>query len=159
MKNCIHLVKRKNKPFCKKDDENISFEKCKSCTNKEYKQYKTLQAKTELKRSDKPIKTYSKKRAKLEKSRFSVFTDNLEKCIECDKPKQDLHECIGGANRQNSMFYGLVIPVCRSCHDNAEVRRKWVLKAQKKFVEMYGYEKFMEIFKQDFKVKYKKGIK
>lgn len=42
MNYCIYLKKRKNKPFCKLINEEISFSCCKECDSKEYKN-KTLQ--------------------------------------------------------------------------------------------------------------------
>ncbi len=43
---CIHLKKRKNKPFCKFKNEEIPFSYCQECSNKEYK--KSLQISANL---------------------------------------------------------------------------------------------------------------
>ena len=37
MNYCIHLKKRKNKPFCKLRNKEITFSLCRECDNKEYK--------------------------------------------------------------------------------------------------------------------------
>lgn len=58
------------------------------------------------------IKKKSKKLTKLEKNRFSILTDNLEKCYFCKNKKMELHEVFRGRNRQKSMKWGLVIPIC-----------------------------------------------
>lgn len=69
------------------------------------------------------IKQKSSKLAKLERNRFSIITKDLEHCYICTKkgmkniPKDDLHELLEGKNRQVSMKYGLVIPICRKCHN------------------------------------------
>lgn len=38
---CIHLKKRKNKPYCKLLDREITFSLCRECDNKEYKKIST----------------------------------------------------------------------------------------------------------------------
>lgn len=99
------------------------------------------------------MKVKSKKLAKLERDRFSILTYDLTRCIICGMPKQDLNEIYPGRNRQNSMKYGLVIPICRKCHreytDNAEMQLKWKKIGQKKFEEIYE-EDFLEIFKRNY---------
>lgn len=92
-----------NKLICKRTNEQITFDDCKNCRQKEYKSYK-------------PLKQKTSKQAKLEKNRFSLFTDDLSKCYFCGKPKNDIHEIFGGRNRTTSMKYGLCLPICRSCH-------------------------------------------
>ena len=99
------------------------------------------------------MKLKSSKLAKLERNRFSIITNNLSYCIVCGKPKQDLNEIFGGRNRQNSMKYGLVIPMCRRCHreytDNVEMQLKWKKLGQEKFNECYD-EDFIDIFKRNY---------
>ena len=99
------------------------------------------------------MKVKSKKLAKLERDRFSILTYDLETCIICGKPKQDLNEIFCGRNRQNSMKYGLVMPMCRLCHteytNNREMQLKWMKIGQKKFEEVYELD-FLEIFKRNY---------
>ncbi len=70
----------------------------------------------------KDMRKKSNKLAKLEHNRYSIFTDNFDKCYYCHIQKWreqiDLHEVYGGSNRQRSMKYGLVVPLCRRCHSN-----------------------------------------
>ena len=91
---------------------------------------------------------------KLEKGRYSLLTDNLEKCYMCPNPKSDLHELIGGSNRLNSIRYGLVIPLCRTCHRIATSDPK-VCKAHKRlgqevFEANYDLD-FISIFHRNYK--------
>lgn len=100
------------------------------------------------------IKKKSSKLAKLEKNRFSILTKDLEHCYICKAKKQDLHELIGGKNRQASMKYGLVIPVCRKCHSLIEndetLKQKWHKVAQKEFKKHYKSENFVQIFRKNY---------
>lgn len=99
------------------------------------------------------MKFKSKKLAKLERNRFSILTCDLTTCIECGRPKQDLNEIYPGRNRQNSMKYGLVIPMCRRCHteytNNREMQLKWMKIGQKAFEELYDKD-FLDIFKRNY---------
>ena len=99
------------------------------------------------------MKKKSSKLAKLERNRFSIITDNLDYCIICGKPKQDLNEIFAGRNRQNSMKYGLVIPMCRNCHikytNDGIMQFYWKKIGQEKFEEIYD-EDFLEIFKRNY---------
>lgn len=100
------------------------------------------------------IKKKSSKLAKLEKNRFSILTNDLEHCYICKAKKQDLHEIFGGRNRQASMRYGLVIPLCRKCHslieNNETLKQKWHKVAQKEFEKHYKSENFMQIFRKNY---------
>lgn len=102
------------------------------------------------------MKKKSLKLAKLEKSRWSLFTDDLETCIECGMTATDMNEIFRGRNRQNSMKWGLCIPMCRRCHshltDNIELETKWKIKGQKKAMEYYkmSVEEFIEIFGMNY---------
>ena len=106
------------------------------------------------------IKKKSKKLAKLEKNRFSIITKDLEHCYLCAKqgikniPKNDLHEMCEGKNRQVSMKYGLVIPICRKCHEivtnNKSLQDKLHKVAQKEFKKHYKAENFVQIFGKNY---------
>lgn len=48
--------------------------------------------KIEKKKETTKIKQKSSKLAKLEKNRFSILTNNLEKCYFCNNKKMELHE-------------------------------------------------------------------
>ena len=101
------------------------------------------------------MKVKSKKLAKLERDRFSVFTDDLKICYLCGKPKNDLHELLEGRNRINSIKFGYVIPVCRLCHsqiqNNTEFKNVWAKKAQEHFEENIGSrDEFLSIFRKNY---------
>ena len=135
---CIHLKKRKNKPYCNLLNKEIRFSLCRECDNKEYKKSdikiskkSTLKEKSPVKSGQinknaqsltkKPVKNTkmhnkSKKLTKLERNRASVFTDDLEHCYLCGKPREHLHEIIYGKNRINSIKHNFVIPLCANHH-------------------------------------------
>lgn len=154
---CKFLKQCFDKKFkCKRDNTTIMLSKCINChfkdinTIKEYKYTKTN--KSVLKRVKMPLNKVSKKQVKLEKDRYSIFTNDLTKCIE-DKTHQghiDKHECIYGSNRHNSIKYGLVVPLCRTCHEDKNIIEKWLFTAQEEFIKRYGYDEFMKVFKINY---------
>lgn len=109
--------------------------------------------KTILKRNT-PIKKRTAKQNKLEKQRFSILTTDFTICYICGKPKNEIHELYGGCNRQTSMKLGLCIPICRLCHNRWEIdkefRKKYQSIGRNKFIELYGYDKFMQEFKKSY---------
>lgn len=156
MYHCKFLVKRIGYLYCDKQNFRTTLSQCKNCYIAELKpisEYKhTFKNKSVLKRLKTPLKQVSKKRQKLEKERYSLFTNDLNHCIEDKKHTGhiDKHECICGRNRNNSMKYGLVVPLCRTCHEDKDILLKWLFKGQEKFISIYGYDKFIEIFKLDY---------
>lgn len=102
------------------------------------------------------MKNKTNKLAKLERSRYSIFTDDLDTCIECGMSATDMNEIYQGRNRQNSMKWGLCIPMCRSCHtrytNDREKQLKWMIKGQKEWYKYFDgtYEEWMEIFKRNY---------
>ncbi len=142
--NCIHLRIRtkdyKKYIYCNylENRKEIEFKNCKTCKHKEFKQVKELKKK-------------SNKLKKLESKRFSILTDNMQICYICNKArKDDLHEIFEGSNRQTSMKWGLVIPICRGCHDlweiDMQIKKKVREEAKQKFYKLYSKEKFLEVF-------------
>lgn len=106
--------------------------------------------KTEKKKVKK-IKQKSSKLAKLERNRYSIITYNLDICYVCQKHKKDhFDEVFGGRNRQTSMKYGLVIPICFKCHrkltDNPLLKKEIQEEAKQKFIKKYSEEKFIKEF-------------
>ena len=103
------------------------------------------------KQPTKQMKQKSNKLVKKEKNRFSILTDNLEKCYLCSNKKVDLHEIFRGRNRQKSIKWGLVVPLCRKCHskitNDKEFSKILEKKAKNVFVKKYTKEKFIEEFK------------
>lgn len=160
MNKCKHLKQKFNNKFeCKLNKKGILYRECKNCNSYERKDIKTKSCtykyNNTLNRTKTSLKKVSKKQAKLERNRKSVFTKDFSKCIECgyNIGKIDKHECIGGSNRSNSIKYDLIVPLCRKCHQNNQIIIKWKIKAQEYFINRYGYDKFIKIFKIDFKEK------
>ena len=166
---CIHLKKRKNKPYCKLLDREITFSLCRECDNKEYKKstsnkkspVKSRQmrknAQSLTKEQQKKIKMHnkSKKLTKLERNRTSVFTNDLEHCYLCGKKKNDLHEIFGGRNRLNSIKYNLVLPLCRECHslnqNNPFFNDYWHKRGQEYFeCNISSRDEFIKVFRRNY---------
>lgn len=165
--------------ICKRNNTSVTLSDCSNCPYKEYKYdpeeikkrfclnnenckktknnvifcKKTAKMPYILKKQGK-INQKTKKLAKLEKNRFSIFTDDLEHCIFCGKRKDNLHEVIFGKNRLNSIKYGLVIPVCYEhhleCHKNSQLQEKWKIKAQEVFEKKYTDVEFIKIFGKNY---------
>ena len=172
---CIHLKKRKNKPYCKLLDREITFSLCRECDNKEYKNHidrkkSSFRPKSPVKSGQinknaqsltkKPVKNTkmhnkSKKLTKLERNRTSVFTNDLEHCYLCDKKKNDLHEVYGGRNRINSIKYNFILPLCRECHssnqNNPIFNDYWHRQGQLYWEENIGSRKeFIKVFRRNY---------
>ena len=147
MNYCIHLKKRKNKPFCKVLNSEIDLSLCQFCSNKEYK------------KASKQIKQHKK----LESERFSIITNDLKHCFVCGKTRNALHEVFYGSYRLVSIRYGMVIPLCLkhhtegkySVHQNRQLDLQIKKMSQKIFENKYGHELFMKEFKIDYREKYK----
>ena len=171
---CINLKYRTKKGrkylFCTTKNCEISFYDCNGCEFKEYRIHNncknnvdknkkcTVKPKT-LCKNDFPVKGKTIKRSskitKLERNRKSVFTTNLTKCIMCGKPKDNLHEIFMGKNRQNSMKYGYVIPVCiichQKCHKDRQIQEFWHKRGQLYFEKNIGSrEEFIIIFGRNY---------
>lgn len=97
----------------------------------------------------------SNKVSKLEKNRFSILTDDLNRCFICDKQRDDINEIFMGRNRQNSMKWGLCIPMCRRCHNDYHKDRKmqeyFMKMGQEAFEKTYPNEEFIKIFLKNYK--------
>lgn len=173
MNYCIYMKKRKNKPFCKLLNKEITFSCCKECDKKEYKN-KYLQSTAQLCRpnnnqikkkstlkkknplSSRKMKAKSNKLAKLERNRYSVFSDNIEKCYLCPiTTNLTWHEIYQGRNRKNSMKHGFCLRMCLFCHEekqeDADFNDYWHRQAQLYFEEHIGSrEEFISIFRKNY---------
>ena len=164
---CIHLKKRKGKPFCKLLNKEITLQQCKNCINKEYKTKKiknsfyknkksTLNKKSPLKSGK--IKKQTYKHTKADRNRFSIITNDLYHCIICGAKKDNLHEVFYGSYRHLSIKYGLVIPLCVKHHtmgdfsiyNDRELDLYYKRLAQTIFMNRYSYELFMKEFKINY---------
>lgn len=153
--NCKHFKVRRKKGkiyyYCSILKKIITYEDCKHCEQKEYKQYKAIKQ-----------RTY--KQVKKEKNRFSVFTKDLEHCIICGQPHINKHEIFFGRNRNTSIKYGFVIPLCDSFHHDqvnctgihfdTELCLEWQKKAQMYFEKNIDTrEEFISIFGTNYLLK------
>lgn len=142
--NCKYYRTRTKKykkyGYCIKYKKEVSLF-CKECNDIEYKEIK-------------PIKKRTYKQTKAEKNRISIFTNDLEHCIICGKKRDNLHEVFFGRNRQFSIKYGLVIPLCIECHQemhrNKELQDLWHEKGQTIFEETYPKLDFVNIFRKNY---------
>ena len=91
--------------------------------------------------------------------RFSIVTDDMNHCLLCgryiDKGTRNTHEVFHGtANRKKSIQYGCCAYLCIDCHRKVHKDDDvdWYLKQmfQKRFEELYGFVKFMEVFKRNY---------
>ncbi len=178
MSYCINLKKRKNKPFCKLLNEEISFSRCWECNNKEYKNDIKISNYNQINNSAlhhqntadhcRKIKKESNKHRKADKNRFSIIIEDLSKCCvpgcDCIEGIQ-LHEVFYGAYRHVSIRYGLVIPLCSfhhtirefAIHNNREMDLYYKKLGQAIFEKKYSHELFMKEFKINYLEKYKKN--
>ncbi len=167
---CINLKKRKNKPYCKLLNKEITFSLCGECDNKEYKKgsakfsanvceknstfiEKSSVASGQTKKAK--MRSKSNKLAKLERNRYSVFTEDLEHCYLCGKKKNDLHEVYAGRNRINSIKYGFVLPLCRKCHslnqNNPFFNDYWHKQGQLYWEKnISSREEFIKVFRRNY---------
>lgn len=142
--NCKYYRTRTKKykkyGYCTKYKKEVSLF-CKECNTIEYKGIKQIKKRTN-------------KQAQAEKNRISIFTDNLDHCIICGKKKDNLHEVFFGRNRQLSIEYGLVIPLCIECHRemhrNIELQDVWHKNGQVIFEKTYPELNFLTIFRKNY---------
>lgn len=161
---CIYIRNRKGKPFCKLHNKEIPFSCCQECVNKEYKirtsnkhqikKKSALKEKSPLKIGK--MKTKSNRLAKLEKDRFSVFSNDKDICYLCGSTYNlTWHEIFRGANRRNSMKFGFCLRLCLNCHEEKQediiFNDFWHRQAQLYFEEYIGSrEEFLKIFRRNF---------
>ena len=163
MSNCIHLKQKLNRTiYCKAKGKVIRTHDCFGCEYRDFnkneqKANKKVAKSSEFQKNKTKMKNKSSKLAKLERDRFSLFTDDLEHCIICGKSPVNKHEIFyGSGNRQKSMKYGLVIPLCTCEHHNqieckgihfdTELQDEWRKKGQELFEETYPDLDFIQIF-------------
>lgn len=91
----------------------------------------------------------------------SIITKEHTRCYICGSYRWlEWHHVYGASNRKNSTKYGLVVPLCRWCHNepptgvhyNTEIRQMLQAKAQKIAMRRYKWtiEDFIKIFGKNF---------
>ena len=78
-------------------------------------------------------------------------------CIYCGTPYAQTHEVFEGTGRrQLSIIHKLQVKVCNDCHRDIQTHplsgRDLALKKeyQQKFIDQYGYERWMKEFQRDY---------
>lgn len=92
--------------------------------------------------------------------RNSIIVEDLKHCLVCGTSFNiHIHHCIyGSANRKKSEKYGLIVPLCAKHHNmsnegvhfNKELDMKLKQLAQKRFMEIYPNQNFLDIFKRNY---------
>lgn len=158
---CMYLKQKVNRNLgCKKDKNRIPFKDCSGCPFKDFETNDSHIIKSpiesgNLKQKVDKMKGKSSKLAKLEKNRFSLFTNNKNKCMFCPATiNLTWHEIYRGRNRQNSMKYGLCLRMCLECHELHQedpiFNDFWHKKGQVLFEKTYPNLKFIDIFKINY---------
>ena len=159
--NCINLKQKLDKTlYCKYKKCTIKISECNGCP---YKTYKTENIKNSFYKSKNAlifqktvqISKKSKKLAKMERDRFSLFTDDDTKCMLCGSTYQlTWNEVYRGRNRKLSMQYGLCQRLCLSCHmkyqEDANFNDMWHKKGQLEFIKNYPELDFTKIFGKNY---------
>lgn len=151
MSNCINLKQKINRTlYCKKQGKQITFKDCLNCPFREYKQYKTPQAKYEYK--------YKPKKGKCNRyyNGISIMPPSTlyfnKKTKGCQK-----HHIFGNvANRPKSEQYGLFIWLTneqhRFLHDHPLEMIQLKKIAQATFMNYYNktIDEFRELFGKNY---------
>lgn len=106
-------------------------------------------------RNNKGTNKKTSKQIKLEKSRYSILTNDLEHCYICRFQgkkvlKDDLHEVYGGANRKRSILNGLVVPLCRKHHQNEEILSELKVATQHKYEVNHTRDEFIKLIGKSY---------
>jgi len=153
MKCKYHRIRSKKYQYygyCTKFKKEVSLY-CKECKgNIEYKEQRTLKSRTN-------------RQAKREKERFSIIYRDLTKCCNCgSKTGIEKNEVFEGSYRQTSIRYGMVCPLCETCHtqfhNDIMFNLFYKVMFEKEFLKTHSKEEFIKIFGQDyiFKLEQKK---
>ena len=106
-------------------------------------------------RKNKGINKKTSKQMKLEKSRYSILTDDLEHCYICRFQgkkvlRDDLHEVYNGANRKRSILNGLVVPLCRKHHQNEEILSELKVATQRMYEVNHTRDEFIKLIGKSY---------
>lgn len=117
---CSADIKRKKSTSDKKSPATSGLQSgLQKSNNNQMRKY----SQTLAKKQQKPEKMQNKsnKLASLERNRYSVFSNDTERCYLCGSTyKLTWHEIYSGKNRQNSMKNGLCLRLCLNCHSKEQ---------------------------------------
>lgn len=140
--NCVNFKRRTKKYevyfFCSKQKKNITFDDCRRCPYKEFKEAYQ-------------IKNKSKKLAALERERDKKVV-KIGRCDCCKKFSKHLdpHEIYGGSNRKRSILNGFVKMLCRECHSNEEIINQLRIDTQKEYMKTHTEEEFITLIGKSY---------
>lgn len=89
----------------------------------------------------------------------SIIQEDTTCCYVCGHPGAELHHIYhGSANRKKSDKYGCVVGLCKlhhtvspfGVHFNKNLDDALKRTTQRKFEELYGHDKFMEVFNKNY---------
>ena len=80
---------------------------------------------------------------------------NYVQCEICKRPATDRHHVYGGRLRQTSERYGMIMHLCRLCHqrlhrDPTGEWLAWKMVYQHEFDQKYGQGEFIKIFGRNY---------
>lgn len=86
--------------------------------------------------------------------RFSIITEDMDHCYICGRPSVHKHEVFYGASRQASKDWGMVVPLCLTCHQRIHEKQDEDVElkktAQRIYEGEYGHEVFMKVFHKNY---------
>lgn len=152
---CSADIKRKKSTSDKKSPATSGLQSgLQKSNNNQMRKY----SQTLAKKQQKPEKMQNKsnKLASLERNRYSVFSNDTERCYLCDSTyKLTWHEIYSGKNRQNSMKNGLCLRLCLNCHskeqEDSQFNDYWRKQGQLYWEENTGSrEEFIKVFRRNY---------
>lgn len=140
--SCIYLTQRikKYKPyfFCRYSKQQITLDKCKSCSERKYREIKA-------------IKNKSKKQTKLERQRDKdLIKSGICECCGKYSERLDPHEVYGGSNRKRSIKYKFIKLICRECHSNENKIMQLRIDTQKEYEELHLRDEFINLIGKSY---------
>lgn len=85
------------------------------------------------------------------------MTDDLTHCFICGSPEPQIHHIMNKSDKAKSEEYGLLVPLCMNhhtgiygVHTHPESMLNMRKCGQRRFEELYGHDKWMEIFKKSY---------
>lgn len=89
------------------------------------------------------------------KYKTSIVDGGIRRCYLCGSPYQiEVHHIFSNANRKKSTEYGLVVCLCRTCHQKAhkdyQVMKKLRVIGQQAFQREYPDLDFLKIFGRNY---------
>ena len=149
---CSADIKRKKSTSDKKSPATSGLQSgLQKSNNNQMRKY----SQTLAKKQQKPEKMQNKsnKLASLERNRYSVFSNDTERCYLCGSTyKLTWHEIYSGKNRQKN---GLCLRLCLNCHskeqEDSQFNDYWRKQGQLYWEENTGSrEEFIKVFRRNY---------